>query len=73
MVLLFSKNGGLGCRGGHSHQSSNNQKPDRPEPQDFQLNKDSASVIDLKRNEYSVLSESAKQLQHTPKSIYYSE
>ena len=60
MYFLFSRNGGVGCCGTHSHHSSKNGKPDHPKPQGFPQKWENENIIDLKPGEYKVLSESPK-------------
>ncbi len=51
--LVFSRKGGMGCCGGHGgHKSDQNQK----ENIDRSSHGDTGDVIDLNKDEYSILS-----------------
>ena len=56
MYFLFSKGSGMGCCGGHSDSDSHHREPEGPKPQRFPENHESAKVIDLKPEEYEVIS-----------------
>ena len=60
MYFLFSRNSGVGCCGAHSHHSSQNGKPDHSKTQGFAQKRENENIIDLKPDEYKVLSESHK-------------
>lgn len=53
VYLLFSRKGGIGCCSGHGdRQSDQNQK----EKMDIPSHGDAGEVIDLRKDEYSILS-----------------
>jgi hypothetical protein len=53
VYLMFSRKGGMGCCGSHGdRQSDQNQK----EKMDIPSHGDTEEVIDLKEDEYSILS-----------------
>ena len=53
VYLMFSRKGGMSCCGGHGdRQSDQNQK----EKVDISSHTDAGEVIDLKEDEYSILS-----------------
>ena len=63
MYFLFSRNrgmGGMGCCGGHSHHDPRHMEPRHPNPQDLPQDRESEKIIDLKPDEYKVLSEKSK-------------
>ena len=63
MYFLFSRNrgmGGMGCCGGHSYYGPTHGKPQHPNTQDSPDNRESEKIIDLKPDEYKVLSENPK-------------
>jgi len=60
LYFLFSKKGGMGCCGGHSHHSSRDREPERRKPHSFHHKPEHEDIIDLKPDEYKVISESSK-------------
>lgn len=57
MYFLFSRTGGMGCCCGHSGHGDHHREPDRLKPREFESNDDGAKIIDLKPEEYEVMSE----------------
>jgi len=60
VYFLFSKNSGMGCCGGHSHHGSRDREPERRKPHRFLHKPEHEDIIDLKPDEYKVISESSK-------------
>ena len=60
MYFLFSRKGAVGCCGGHSQHGSRHREPHRPMPQDFSQNRRNEDIIDLKPEDYKVISERPK-------------
>lgn len=60
MYFLFSRNGGVGCCGGHSQSGSGHREPHRPMPQGAPHKRQGEDIIDLRPEEYEVISESRR-------------
>lgn len=59
MYFMFSRKGGMGCCGGHSDHGHQNRKPQTPRLDDTERKTEDLDVIQLRPDEYEVLSDEA--------------
>lgn len=59
MYFMFSRNGGMGCCGGHSDHDRQKRKPQTPRFDDTERKTEEVEVIQLRPDEYEILSDGA--------------